>query len=478
MSTDQSERIRAALLRAKASRQPNQPPTLEKIDEPKSAKTLEGRSGADLEPPHSVSNKVETAEVKISEVEPAEAETPEVEAAEAEPEEVEKVEVEAALPLVAASDRTRVMVSREVERAGDNHHAPLPASRIDSSEPSGRGRAFRFIALAATVIAVAGLSLLFFMNYRRSDSKPATIAGTAPLQLQVESQGNGIIGIRWNPQSAAVTGAREGRLVILERDQQPRSVALPADQLKIGHMFYQSPAESTEFRLEIVSASGAVEKESVLALASGKAAEPPAGPPIAPTTSEATHENAKSEEVSTKENKADRPLTAQPPDQRPPSRTITRSFTPPPTPNPGNTAEPHALTLDAPPSVPNLPVAPPAGLPDAAARIASPSVAPPPTATAAPLKSGGDLQAPKLVKRVTPVYPPAAQASGIQGKVRFTARIDKEGMVRDLQVLSGPPVLVPSATEAVKKWIYRPMLLNGEPTEVVTQIEVNFTLHQ
>ena len=47
-----------------------------------------------------------------------------------------------------------------------------------------------------------------------------------------------------------------------------------------------------------------------------------------------------------------------------------------------------------------------------------------------------------------------------------------------LQVVSGPPVLVQAASDAVKQWVYRPTLLNGEPVEVITQIDVNFDLNQ
>jgi protein TonB len=58
--------------------------------------------------------------------------------------------------------------------------------------------------------------------------------------------------------------------------------------------------------------------------------------------------------------------------------------------------------------------------------------------------------------------------------VRFTALIAKDGTVQNLRLISGPPMLVQAATEAVKQWVYQPALLNGEPVEVTTQIEVNF----
>ncbi|MBI3680555.1 MAG: energy transducer TonB [Acidobacteria bacterium] len=94
------------------------------------------------------------------------------------------------------------------------------------------------------------------------------------------------------------------------------------------------------------------------------------------------------------------------------------------------------------------------------------------------IRVGGNVQAAKLVRQPKPVYPPLAKQARIQGTVRFQAIIGKDGTIQNLQLISGHPLLVPSAQEAVKQWIYQPTLLNGEPVEVVTQIDVNFTLSQ
>ena len=90
----------------------------------------------------------------------------------------------------------------------------------------------------------------------------------------------------------------------------------------------------------------------------------------------------------------------------------------------------------------------------------------------------GNLQSATLVHKVDPVYPPLAKQARVQGTVRFTAIIGKNGSVSNLQLVSGHPLLVAAAQEAVKKWVYRPTLLNGEPVEVVTQIDVPFSLPQ
>ncbi len=92
------------------------------------------------------------------------------------------------------------------------------------------------------------------------------------------------------------------------------------------------------------------------------------------------------------------------------------------------------------------------------------------------IRVGGDMQAANLVKKVQPVYPPEAKAARIQGKVRLTVTITKDGKVENVQVAEGDPKLAAAAVEAVKQWEYRPTLLNGDPVAVLTQVDVNFTL--
>jgi periplasmic protein TonB len=81
-----------------------------------------------------------------------------------------------------------------------------------------------------------------------------------------------------------------------------------------------------------------------------------------------------------------------------------------------------------------------------------------------------------LIRKVPPSYPPLARQARIQGVVVLQAQISKEGNIQNLQLISGHPMLAPAAIEAVKQWKYKPYLLNGEPVEVDTQVQVNFTL--
>ena len=89
--------------------------------------------------------------------------------------------------------------------------------------------------------------------------------------------------------------------------------------------------------------------------------------------------------------------------------------------------------------------------------------------------SPGVVQA-NRIKNVAPQYPQEAKDAHLQGQVRMEVVIDKEGKVARITVLSGLPVFTESAIAAVGQWEYRPTLLIDEPVEIVTEVEINFTL--
>ena len=91
---------------------------------------------------------------------------------------------------------------------------------------------------------------------------------------------------------------------------------------------------------------------------------------------------------------------------------------------------------------------------------------------------GGVVESARLIYEVKPDYPVLARSAHVQGTVRLEAIIDKDGAVQSLHVLSGPPLLIPSALRAVSQWRYQPTLLNGTAVEVATEIDVNFTLNE
>jgi protein TonB len=103
-------------------------------------------------------------------------------------------------------------------------------------------------------------------------------------------------------------------------------------------------------------------------------------------------------------------------------------------------------------------------------------VPPPPPATNAHPPRVSRMMEGNLTYRVQPQYPPLARQARVQGIVVLRAMISREGRIENLQVVSGPPLLVKSAMDAVLQWRYRPYYLNNEPVEVETQVTVNFTL--
>ena len=119
----------------------------------------------------------------------------------------------------------------------------------------------------------------------------------------------------------------------------------------------------------------------------------------------------------------------------------------------------------------------------------SPPPPPPPPPPATPPGSGparagvppriiiaGGVQQSKIVNQVPPVYPDLARQARIQGTVNLTVVVQKDGSVGSIQVNRGHPLLVPPALDAVKQWKYQTTLLNGEPVEVQTTVDVDFTL--
>ena len=117
----------------------------------------------------------------------------------------------------------------------------------------------------------------------------------------------------------------------------------------------------------------------------------------------------------------------------------------------------------------------PAHSQDQGAATPAPSPASP-AAHVTRIRIGGNVQAAKLAHQVTPVYPQIAKTAHVSGTVVLHGIISKDGSVQELEFVSGPPLLIKAAMDAVKQWQYQPTLLAGEPVEVDTTIQVVFTL--
>jgi len=125
-------------------------------------------------------------------------------------------------------------------------------------------------------------------------------------------------------------------------------------------------------------------------------------------------------------------------------------------------------------------VGPGAGLPDSISSVIGSigtgpavTVKPPPRKT---LRISSGVMAGNLLEKTVPQYPPIPKISRIQGTVVLQATISTAGLIQNLRVISGPPMLQQAALDAVRSWRYKPYLLNGEPVEVETTINVVFSL--
>ena len=101
-----------------------------------------------------------------------------------------------------------------------------------------------------------------------------------------------------------------------------------------------------------------------------------------------------------------------------------------------------------------------------------------PTGPQEPVRIGGDIKAPKKLKDVRPAYPQEAQDAGVQGIVIIEAIIDRQGAVREAQVIRSVPMLDDAAVDSVLEWEYAPTILGGQPVEVIMTVTVNFTLRR
>ena len=96
----------------------------------------------------------------------------------------------------------------------------------------------------------------------------------------------------------------------------------------------------------------------------------------------------------------------------------------------------------------------------------------------APVRVGGRVREPRLISRVEPKYPALARQTHIQGAVVIDAVLDESGNVVEMKVVSGHPLLLQAAVDAVKQWKYEPTYLNDVPVAVQLNITVTFRLSQ
>jgi protein TonB len=177
-----------------------------------------------------------------------------------------------------------------------------------------------------------------------------------------------------------------------------------------------------------------------------------------------------------------------PPPSRPPAA--------PPSHQPAPATEIHDGQIFAPPRIPTLiaisrvPEAPPSdrvaslgddtGIPGGTNEIFHEHTTPPVVHPDVParVRVPSTVEAAMILQKTLPTYPVIAKAAGVQGTVVLAATISKAGTIENLRVVSGQPMLQQAALDAVKTWRYKPYLLDGQPVEVETRINVVFTMQR
>jgi len=436
-------------------------------------------------------------------------------------------------PSAAPKPEARAAVQPVTPKREERAPAPPVAPRRDATAPlvpeepapflvAGPSlfQKYRVVGALALLLLVIGIGLWLYFRPRGSKAPEVTAGGPEAGSLLLRAERNaGQLLLSWNREAALVKTASKAVLLISDGDHK-EEVELDLGQLRNGSIVYSPVTNDVSFRLEVTDAKqGKSLNESVRVLAGRPSPTPTPTPPTGQTA--IPRVTAPAGEAKPRQEPAQpAPAPAKPEDAvggNSAGAGETASATPaqpPRTMAPIPVAARGAESLTARISqTANLPLPPPLesqATPPfvrAAETSAAPAVAPPPaavketpkpapqppapgspvvdtpplSATQAPappepLKVGGNVQEAKLIRRTTPIYPPLARQARVTGMVRVEATIGKDGKITRVAAVSGPPLLRQAATDSVRQWIYQPSLLNGQPVEVVTQVDVSFNL--
>lgn len=355
---------------------------------------------------------------------------------------------------------------RTAEIAAPSFGMAAPARASETAEAPKRRGGLLIWAGALVAAGLAGATLFIYPGYMRRAPAPAPVA---PLSLRAERTSGDLL-VTWNRDSDAVKTAVKAVLTISDGPQQ-ETLNVDLAQLRNGSVVYTPATPDVSFRLEVTSSDPARSQSEMLRvlktqsgeLSTSKSGEPPAqnkpaqpAPTPAPPAAEAPRAPklpTRAFNAGTLESPASRLRAARPSDlpEPPPAR--------------GAAAAPSvnfAVPAAAPSALPPAPQPPPTPAPPARAKAEPPA------------RVGGDVQPAELRTRRDPTYPPLARQSRVSGVVQLEARIGADGRVKEVRVLQGHPMLRSAAADAVKQWTYKPAMLNGQPIESSSRVEVNF----
>ena len=416
--------------------------------------------------------------------EPVKVEQVKVEPPKAEPVKVEPVKAE---PVKAAPPKAAPVVAAPVER--------IPVAAAETAGPSAFAR-FKWVIVALVVVLLAGGGYFAFVR-SSGTAAPAKAADTL-LGLKVETNAGQLL-LSWNRNATSVATATRATLTINDGDHK-EDVDLDLATLHNGSIVYSPISNDVSFRMEVADQkTGKSEAGSVRRLAGRPSAAVAAS---APQQVQQQQQPSKQTQAPNEQRPTQPAQVASAP-QQPPAPVVSAG--------PAVTKEPvrenslaSRLRAAEPAEIPAAPAldSQQSQLAQNAPGVPGTSVAPPPpsaapaqqrqTQTAAPQQRantpapapvtqnasriGGQAQEARVLKRFPAVYPLIARTSHIAGIVRVHAIIGKNGRVRKATALSGPQILRSAAVESVMKWVYSPAILDGEPVEAETQVDVNFQM--
>src|SRR5579883_2041559 len=362
--------------------------------------------------------------------------------------------------------------------------AKAAAAAVAPPEPKRSGKLVWILAgIAATAVLAGGLVFTSGMLHLRKGSLPANTPESG-LALRIERNAGDIL-LTWNREAEVIKHASRAVLAIHDGSQN-ENVVMDLSQLRTGSIVYSPMTSDVVFQME-VTAEGQSHPvaETVRVLSTrpspmpdqtANAAAPApaaatrtssAAPAPAETPGDGGSANAKEEKVALAQPL--KPFHAESLAQR---LRPTRPEEVPDAPAVSATPMPKVSDVNL-GGIVATPAAPPPVPAPAAATPAAASVSAPKAADKKPTP-GGKIQQAQLVRRKDPEYPKIARESGVSGVVELIATVGTDGRVHAVKVVRGHPLLLQAATDAVKQWIYRPTLLNGQPVETETQILLNF----
>jgi TonB family protein len=460
----------------KREERPAPPPPVVKREEPAPAKPAEQPVAAKppevvVKPPEAVAKAPEVVVVAPPKKE--------------EPAKAEPVKAEPPKPAPAA-----VAPAPEPERI-----ERIPARVAEEPQPGLFSR-LKWVIVAVLLVGVLGGGYYVYRS-RGTATTVATKPADTSLGLKVETNAGQLL-LSWNRKAPLIATATRGTLSIMDGDHK-EDVDLDLGSLRSGSIVYSPMTNDVSFRLEVTDAkTGKSQAESVRRLAGRPspavaAATSPAQQPAPAKQTPATPERPVAQGQTT--------VAAAPPAESPQVVAGPAVTAAPPRPDTlaARLRAPEPQEIPAPPSLDTqssalnarppvapvtgtMPAPPPAAAQPAAAapRPAQPAAqAPrttPPAAQAPEVRQGGRVQEARVIKRFPASYPTLARQMRITGIVRVHATVGKNGKVKKANAVSGPQMLRAAAVDAVMKWLYSPAILDGEPVESETQVDVNFTM--